>query len=163
MAESPTLLPCPFCGGTEQTILPCEVTAEEERGNWVPCEWYGVVCQCMATSRAGRRDKEARLNWNQRAGSGVIKPKPAIDWVPFDPKGKLPPERQSVLVQFSKIWGYGVGAVAVGYLRYAAGDKDSPFFVVPAVLRTNPYPRPDAPPEEMVVTHWADVFGGKFE
>ena len=86
-----------------------------------------------------------------------------IDWVTFDPRGPLPPERKYVLIQFSKISCYGIGPVAVGYLRYAAGDRDSPFFVVPGVKRTNDYHEPDVPREEMIVTHWADIFGDDFE
>ena len=86
-----------------------------------------------------------------------------IDWVTFDPRGPLPPERKYVLIQFSKISCHGFGPVAVGYLRYAGGDRDSPFFVVPGVKRTNDYHEPDVPREEMIVTHWADIFGNDFE
>ena len=86
-----------------------------------------------------------------------------IDWVTFDPRGPLPRERKYVLIQLSKISCYGVGPVAVGYLRYAGGDRDSPFFVVPGVKRTNDYHEPDVPREEMIVTHWADIFGDDFE
>lgn len=86
-----------------------------------------------------------------------------IDWIEFNPKGPLPPERKVVLVQLSKVSGFGVGAVCVGYLRYAAGDKDSPFFVTPGVKRTNDYFEPEIPREEMQVTHWADVFGNDFK
>lgn len=62
-------------------------------------------------------------------------------WIPFDEalysRQKLPPERRYVLVRVEPVHD-GVGAVqamivAVGYLRYAAGDRDSPFFVVPSV------------------------------
>ena len=81
-----------------------------------------------------------------------------IDWIEFDPSGELPPERKPVLVQLSKVSNYGVGAVAIGYLRYAAGDKDCPFFVTPGVKRTNDYYLPEIPIEEMEVTHWADIF-----
>ena len=86
-----------------------------------------------------------------------------IDWVAFDPRGPLPPNRKYVLIQFSKISCYGVGPVAVGYLRYAGGDRDSPSFVVPGVKRTNDYHEPDVPREEMIVTHWADIVGDDFE
>ena len=86
-----------------------------------------------------------------------------IKWIPFDGSHKLPPERKAVLVQLSQVRGYGVGAVAVGYLRYAAGDKDCPFFVTPGVKRTNDYYLPEIPKEDAEVTHWADCFGNHFE
>lgn len=86
-----------------------------------------------------------------------------IDWIEFDPKGPLPPERKVVLVQLSAVSSLPSGAVCAGYLRYAAGDKDSPFFVTPGVKRTNDYFEPDVPREEIQVTHWADVFGNDFE
>ena len=85
-----------------------------------------------------------------------------IDWKPFERGGPLPRERQPVLVQLSAVRGYTVGAVCVGYLRYAGGDKNSPFFVTPAVKRESDY-LPDHPTEEAFVTHWADVFGDEFE
>lgn len=43
---------------------------------------------------------------------------------------KRPPERKYVLVAVAPTNSLPVG-VAVGYLKYAAGEKDSPFFVVP--------------------------------
>lgn len=86
-----------------------------------------------------------------------------IEWIPFDPAGPLPPERRVVLVQLSKVEGYGVGAVCAGYLRYAGGDKRCPFFVTPGVKRTNDYHLPEIPIENADVTHWADVFAGEFE
>lgn len=83
-----------------------------------------------------------------------------IEWVPFDPNGPLPPERKVVLVQLSKVQGYGVGAVCAGYLRI---NESGPWFVTPGVKRTNDYDEPDIPYEMMEVTHWADVFGEDFE
>ena len=83
-----------------------------------------------------------------------------INWIPFDPDGSLPPERKVVLVQLSQVRGFGVGAVAVGYLRIHSGG---PFFVTPGVKRTNYYFEPEIPCEEMDVTHWADIFGDEFE
>ncbi len=45
----------------------------------------------------------------------------------------LPKERQLVLVQCVPNRQLDAPPVAVGYLRFAAGDKQSPFFVVPGV------------------------------
>lgn len=48
----------------------------------------------------------------------------------------LPLERREVLVQIAARELEGMGmppAVAVGYLRYAAGDKNSPYFVIPGI------------------------------
>lgn len=57
-------------------------------------------------------------------------------WVPFDQQRwhhqKLPGERVRVLVRVPAHDGMPE-AMAVGYLRYAAGCSDSPFFVVPGV------------------------------
>ena len=65
----------------------------------------------------------------------------AIKWYDFDrAKGsrqKLPPERKYVLVRLSSI-GTGLPeGIAVGYLRYSAGDKQSPYFVVPGLHTGN--------------------------
>lgn len=71
---------------------------------------------------------------------------------------KLPKERKYVLVQMGPtepLQGESAGSyglpprVAVGYLRYSAGDKNCPFFVVPGVAHT-------------VVTHWCDCLGYNF-
>jgi len=73
----------------------------------------------------------------------------SMKWVPFAPGWGLPPERRSVLVKIMN----GVnecGGVVVGYLRYAAGDRDSPFFVCSAV------------PGPWTVTHWCDCLGDNF-
>ena len=46
----------------------------------------------------------------------------------------LPPKGKYVLVQVAARKEKGLPpAVAVGYMRFAAGDKDSPFFVIPGV------------------------------
>lgn len=46
----------------------------------------------------------------------------------------LPPERKHVLVQIAARPEEGMPpAVAVGYMRYAAGDKNSPVFTIPGV------------------------------
>ena len=44
---------------------------------------------------------------------------------PIDPSDPLPPERKVVLV-----WMEGKALPFCGYVRYAAGDKDCPYFVV---------------------------------
>lgn len=61
-------------------------------------------------------------------------------WIAFDEtlysRQPLPPERRYVLVRVEPVYEGGAVqpmVVAVGYLRYAAGDHDSPFFVVPSV------------------------------
>jgi hypothetical protein len=47
---------------------------------------------------------------------------------------ELPVERKPVLVQTAPKPDEGLpAAVAVGYLRYSAGDKTCPFFVIPGV------------------------------
>lgn len=61
------------------------------------------------------------------------------EWIEFDPNNwatqQHPPERKLVLVQAGNraLDGSLVPLVAVGYLRYAAGCKDSPRFVLPGV------------------------------
>jgi len=73
-----------------------------------------------------------------------------FNWVPFNgPDGKLPPERRDVLVKLDSPINE-VGAVVVGYLRYAAGDKTCPYFVCSAVQ--TPW----------TVTHWCDCLGDDF-
>lgn len=57
-------------------------------------------------------------------------------WYSFDvAKGyrqKRPPERKPVLLRFAHDDTTGVPeGIAVGYLRYSGGRKDSPFFVTP--------------------------------
>lgn len=61
-------------------------------------------------------------------------------WVKFDPEKygnqKLPKERKLVFVHgfLTKEKSESVTPfLAVGYLRFAAGDRNSPFFVVPAI------------------------------
>lgn len=61
-------------------------------------------------------------------------------WVGFDKANwatqEHPPERKLVLVQRAETKEGPITyapAVAVGYLRYAAGCKDSPYFVCPGV------------------------------
>jgi len=80
-----------------------------------------------------------------------------MTWVPFDPKGPLPRERRDVLVKLDT----GInetGAVVVGYLRYAAGDKESPYFVCGGV----PMHVENGERRQWVVTHWSDCLGDGF-
>lgn len=63
-----------------------------------------------------------------------------MKWITFNQdkwdKQELPPEKKFVLIQ---VEGDEVGtapSVAVGYLKYGGGCKDSPFFVVPGLIRT---------------------------
>lgn len=62
----------------------------------------------------------------------------------------LPPERRMVMVQIDRSESEAP-CVAVGYLKFAAGDRECPFFVVPGAL------------PHFVVTHWADCLGDDFE
>jgi hypothetical protein len=60
------------------------------------------------------------------------------EWIDFDPAKwavqQHPPERKLVVVQLPARPDKGLPpAVAVGYLRYAAGCKDSPMFVTPGI------------------------------
>ena len=62
----------------------------------------------------------------------------SANWIDFDArkgsKQPLPKERRDVLCYMqSSRPGVLPNGVAVGYLRYAAGDKDSPHFVVPGL------------------------------
>lgn len=59
--------PCPFCGSRSQMLLPCEVQVEQADGSFVPEPWFGVVCECMVTTPAGRTAADAWANWNRRA------------------------------------------------------------------------------------------------
>jgi hypothetical protein len=68
----------------------------------------------------------------------------------IDTVDPLPAERRKVLVQIAGTDKGDAPAVAVGYLRYAAGDKGSPFFVVPGFGR------------DFRVTHWSDSLGDEF-
>ena len=72
-------------------------------------------------------------------------------WHEF-PGNKLPPGRRDVLVQLAAEENLGLPpAVVVGYLRDAAGCKDSPQFITPGVggrLR--------------IITHWCDCLGDEF-
>ncbi len=44
---------------------------------------------------------------------------------------KLPTEKKEVLLQMKSLESGLPDPIVVGYLKYAAGDKDSPVFIVP--------------------------------
>ena len=76
--------------------------------------------------------------------------KEAVNWVEFADHGrKLPKERRLVLVKIESDVNEG-GGVAMGYLRYAAGDKTCPYFVCVAI------------PGRWKVTHWCDCLPDGF-
>jgi hypothetical protein len=78
----------------------------------------------------------------------------APKWKVFKPENGwrgMPKERRCVLVAIDTRDGCSAGTM-VGYLRYAAGDKKSPYFVIPG----------QAGPK-FTVTHWADCLGNDFD
>jgi hypothetical protein len=60
-----------------------------------------------------------------------------MKWYPFDPlKGsrqKRPPVYRHVLVELPPKDKFSGASVAVGYRKNAAGDKQSPYFVIPGI------------------------------
>jgi hypothetical protein len=87
-----------------------------------------------------------------------------IIWYEFRPEKfgcqKLPKERKRVLLQLSGNEKHGVApAVVVGYLKYAAGDKQSPVFVHPGAGSTY---SENGHYIGVRVTHWADCLGKEF-
>lgn len=61
-----------------------------------------------------------------------------MNWVPFEQelwaKQPLPEARKHLLLQIAARPEHGLPpAVAVGYMRFAAGDPDSPTFTIPGV------------------------------
>lgn len=75
-----------------------------------------------------------------------------MTWYAFksgtDENRVLPPERRNVLVLLKAADGQRQGGVAVGYLRYSAGELTNPFFVVPGIGGE--------------VVAWADALGDDF-
>jgi len=69
-------------------------------------------------------------------------------FIDFDPtKGadqSLPPERKDVVLELAPFRDGLPKMYMIGYLRYAAGDKNSPQFILPGV------------PEKATVIAWAD-------
>lgn len=85
------------------------------------------------------------------------------EWHEFKPERfgnqRLPPERKYVLIQMSGNENKGVApAVVVGYLRYSAGDKQSPHFITPGCGAYDA----DGKRVPVRVTHWADCLGKSF-
>lgn len=69
-----------------------------------------------------------------------------MEWV--NAQERLPKERKEVLCRVQSVMRGAPDALVVGYLRYAAGDKDSPMFVVPGLGGT--------------VLEWCDCLPEKF-
>lgn len=79
-----------------------------------------------------------------------------FDWIEFRQElfdnQKLPDERRYVLIQIGEDLTKGMPpTVAVGYLRYAAGCKDSPYFVILGVDCSTRFPY-----------YWCDCLGDDF-
>lgn len=71
-------------------------------------------------------------------------------WVPFEgslgSRQKLPPWRRAVLVRLTDKPEEGLPhSLAVGYLKFAAGDPESPRFIIPGIGG--------------IPTHWWDCLG----
>jgi hypothetical protein len=78
--------------------------------------------------------------------------KSAAVWVVCSQMNKFPKEKRYVLVQIASDREKGAASsVAVGYLKYAAGDMSCPYFVVPGFGRA------------FTVTHWCDCLGDDFK
>jgi hypothetical protein len=76
-----------------------------------------------------------------------------MKWIEFKPGCKLPDERRYVLVQIDEHEQTGMPpAVVVGFLRYAAGDKNCPQFIHPGCGFGN----------TRKVTHFCDCLGDEF-
>ena len=76
----------------------------------------------------------------------------SYDWKPFaGTEAELPPVKRYVLVQTTSPLTLGTypPVVAVGYLKFAGGDEDCPYFVVPGVGGGD-------------ATHWCDCLGDDF-
>lgn len=76
-----------------------------------------------------------------------------MEWTLFDiekyGQQPLPLERRHVLLQLAAVPSHGLPpAVAVGYLRYAAGDVNSPEFTIPGIGG--------------LVVAWCDCLGDNF-
>lgn len=81
-----------------------------------------------------------------------------MEWIAFDSANwatqEHPAERKLVLVQSEGRPGGVSPSVSVGYLRFAAGCKDSPFFVVPGVERGKDVAWCDCLPEGFGAPLW---------
>lgn len=71
--------------------------------------------------------------------STAKKPSTKLEWIPFEQQKwgnqPLPPKTKRVLLAFApEALGPGsAAATAVGYLKFGAGDPNSPYFVTPGV------------------------------
>lgn len=79
-----------------------------------------------------------------------------MNWIPFSREHgqdqQLPPRKRCVLLMLPERQtelGTMPPSVAVGYLKYAAGDESCPYFVIPGI---------GGEP-----THWCDSLGDDFE
>ena len=69
----------------------------------------------------------------------------------------LPEERRYVLLQFPGDDAKGTApTVGVGYLRYAAGDKNSPQFIRPGIDKPHPVAWCDCLGDEFKAPMWGD-------
>lgn len=135
---------------------PAQVTAEDRPVAWVSgLRGFYSLDRVVTDTEALRQTTAAVADVLRDAGltgtAGAGEDAPAAPrWIAFNPAGWLPAERRPVLCQIPKRGSSGgiAATVAVGYLRYAAGDADSPQFIVPGV---------GGP-----VTHWADCLGDGF-
>lgn len=143
---------CTYCGSNQ--------VRRGVRFQWTPWDYHGkridgVLVPVLAV-KSRKRDKGGHTDvlcemiggegerWFseeqllESPASQVESETPAeIHWVDFDKtqadEQPLPPERRDVLVLLQST-GLGLPkGVAVGYLRFAAGCKDSPYFVVPGI------------------------------
>ena len=74
-----------------------------------------------------------------------------MKWYPFDPakwRRKLPPQRRVVLVILPRRERGVPESVACGYMKFGAGDRKSPYFVIPGIGGT-PRAWSDCLPEEI--------------
>ncbi len=66
---SEELLPCPFCGGTEQRICHEETRWPVKHYHWVQC-W----CEGAASGPKAQTKADAIAAWNRRASSPALAP-----------------------------------------------------------------------------------------
>lgn len=84
-------------------------------------------------------------------------------WKPFD-RGlgsaqTLPKERKAVLCQIKSKMSSFPNPVVVGYMKFAAGDRDSPHFITPgAVLQSD-----DGERTLSEIISWCDCLPAEFE
>ena len=75
-----------------------------------------------------------------------------MNWIEFKTGNPAPPERRFVLVELDMHdSSFRSSAIVVGYLKYAAGDKDSPQFICHSI------------PGNWTVKSYCDCLGDNFE